>query len=52
MHDEYWIVTLKAYAFETEADACAFRERLEDAFCDLNAAGEYGCSTIIEKESE
>lgn len=52
MPDEYWIVTLKAFAFENEASACAFRERLEDAFCDLDEAGEYGCSTIVEKESE
>ncbi len=52
MAGEYWTVTLHAFAFDTEADACAFREKLEDAFCEMDVAGEYGCSTKVEKESE
>lgn len=40
----YYVVTLKAYAFETAEQAAEFAHKLNDAFCAMPEAAEYGCS--------
>lgn len=50
--DTYFVVHLKAYAFETEDQARIVADKLLDAFCDLPEAEGYGASTHVRQESE
>ena len=50
MNDEYWTVTLRAFAFESQEQANMFRLALEDAFEAMPAAEHIGCSTTINHE--
>ena len=49
MSAEYWIVTLKVYAFESEVFAHQFGKMLMDAFCEIDEFNLYGCSALVEK---
>jgi hypothetical protein len=49
-NDIYFVVTLKAFAFETKEQAQAVADKLLDAFCDLPEADGYGASAQITEE--
>jgi len=52
MNDEYWTVTLRAFAFESQEQAVKFRLALEDAFEAMPEAEHIGCSTTVHECSD
>lgn len=51
-HTKYYVVHLRAFAFETKEQAKAVADKLLDAFCDIPEAEGYGASTHIVEEQE
>jgi hypothetical protein len=52
-HDEtYWTVEMHVFAFETESDACDYRDRLLDVFCEMPESEGYGSAYRIIKEGD
>lgn len=50
--DDYWIVSLKAYAFDTEQEARAYRDALCDAFTAMPESASYGSAVDFYHASE
>lgn len=50
--DGYWTVTMRVFAFDTEAQADEFHARLIDAFTSMPEAEEYAASSGVEFEAD
>lgn len=49
---DYWIVRLDAFAFDTEAEAIAYRDALNDAFCAMPESEGIAATTKVIPEME
>lgn len=50
--DTYWIIDIKALAFETEAEADVFMHRLIDTFCEMPEAEGYAFSAKVKQVTD
>ncbi|MGR3524856.1 MAG: hypothetical protein ACU0CT_02515 [Paracoccaceae bacterium] len=52
MSDKYWTVEMHVFAFETIEEACDYRDRLCDVFCDMPESEGYGSAYRIIEEGD
>lgn len=48
----YWVVEMKAFAFDEEDQARAFADKLTDVFMDMPEAEVYGATCAVHFEAE